>query len=124
MTDGCGSWPGRAGIVCGLGLWAVSVPVLALLMQANEAATQPGRLRGFGADGRSIAHLESIAVLSGLGFIALQIAAVLTLTFALRAAYRLRTAVCFTIGAGMPLLLDACGLFGLLLWLRLSLGAR
>ena len=96
---------GRAGIAVSLLLWVASVPVLGLAMRANGVAS------------------AGAAVVWGLLFVGLQLAGSLLLAFTLRAAYGLRAAVCFAIGAGCGMLLDAVGLFGLLVWLRFRLGA-
>ena len=123
MKDDRASWPGRVGVAAGLLAWGLSVPVLAAMMQANEEASHLERTHGFAGAARSITHLHATAVVETVVFIALQITSLLLLTFTLRAAYRLRTAVCFTVGAAVPMLLDGLGLFALLVWLRLSLGA-
>ncbi len=113
---------GWAGILASLFVWLLSVPVLGMAMRSNEAAfvvlarREPGRAHG------NIALLHASAVLWGLGFIGLQLLAPLLLAFTLRAAYRLRTAVCFTISAGCAMLLDGLGLLALLVWMGLTLG--
>ncbi len=114
---------GRAGIVVSLLVWSVSVPVLALAMRANEAAFVQLRWPSLGREQDSVRELHTHAVLWGLVFVALQLTAPLLLAFTLRAAYRLRSAVCFTLGAGAAMVLDALGLFGLLVWLGWTLGA-
>ena len=97
---------GRAGIVASLLLWIASVLVLGMLMRAIAEASS-----------------RVATVLWAVLFVALQLAGPLVLGFTLRAAYRWRAAVCFTFGAGCGMLLDAFGMFGMLLWLRFHLGA-
>ena len=115
---------GRAGLLVSLLVWSASVPALALAMQANETAfvllhqhnvslEQDGSVRGF----------HTHAVLWVLVFIALQLSAPLLLALTLRASYRLRTAVCFALSAGVAMMLDGLGLFGLLVWLWWTLGS-
>ena len=103
---------------------SASVPVLAFAMRANEAASLRFRRHGFGLEHESSADmLHTQALLWGVLFVALQLAAPLLLAFTLRAAYRLRSAVCFALGAGIAMTLDALGLFGLLVWLWWTLGS-
>ncbi len=97
---------GRVGIVVSLLLWLASVPVLGMAMREIGAAS------------------SRVAVAFWvLLFVGLQLAGPLLLAFTVRATYRWRAAVCFTFGAGCGMLLDAVGMFGLLLWLRFRLGA-
>ena len=96
----------RIGIVSSLLLWAGSLAALGMLMGATGAAS------------------SRVAVTFwALLFVGLQLLGPLLLGFTLRAAYRWRAAVCFTFGAGCGMLLDALGMFGLLVWLRFRLGA-
>ena len=97
---------GRVGIVASLLLWMASVAVLGMVMRTIAEASS---------------HVAVVfwAVL----FVALQLMGPLVLGFTLRAAYRWRAAVCFTFGAGCGMLLDAFGMFGMLVWLRFRLGA-
>ncbi len=90
-------------------------------MRAAQAASFAGfyQVRS-AADSR---HLHLIAVIWTLLFVVLQLVAPLLLAFTLRASYKWRSAVCFTIGVGCFLLLDAAGLFGVLVWLRFRLGS-
>ena len=112
---------GQLGIAASLLVWAVSLPVLALVMQANQAAWRDGAFRGAELH-EKLMWLHAAAVFWSLVFVLLQLVAPLLLAFTLRATYRLRSAVCFSIGAGCAFLLDVVGLFAMLIWLRFRLG--
>ncbi len=93
-------------------------------MRANLAASELGRVHDFGGVGVVIRHLHGAAVLWSVGFAALQLISFLISTFVLRACYGVRSAVCFSMGAGSVMLADGAGLFGLLVWLGMTLGER
>ena len=112
---------GQIGIVASLFLWLVSLPVLGLAMQANQAAWRGNAYRVVGVN--EIRWLHGIAVIWSLVFVLLQLMAPLLLAFTMRAFYRFRSAVCFSISAGCAFMLDALGLLALLVWLRFRLGA-
>lgn len=101
-----GRWLERGGVLASLALWGLSLPVLALLLRSIDVAPS-----------------QAGVVLWGLLFVGLQLAGPLLLAFTLRAARRWRTAVCFTCGAACGMLLDAAAMAGLLLWLRVRVGA-
>ncbi len=115
---------GIAGLLFGVALWVFSAVALALAMQANLRASGLVRTCGAGGAELLIRHLHVTATVWGIGFTALQLASLLALTFVLRSCYRLRTAICFVMGAGAVMLGDVLGLFTLLLWLGVTLGAR
>ena len=107
--------------VASLGVWMLSVPALGFAMRATQAGSYAGLYHA----ARSRADLRTfhvLAVVWGTVFVVLQLAAPLLLAFTLRAFYRLRSAVCFTIGVGCSLLLDALAIFGLLVWMRWRIG--
>ena len=56
-------------------------------------------------------------------FTLLQLASFLLFTFVLRASWRLRSAVCFALAAGLVITGDVAGLLALLVWLGFTLGA-
>ena len=115
---------GRLGLAISLLVWGASVPALAFSMQANEAAFLVLRQRSSSLKYESRAgELHGHALLWGMAFVALQLSAPLLLAFTLRAEYRLRSAVCFALSAGIAMALDGLGLLGLLAWLRWTLGA-
>ncbi len=103
-------------------IWLLSIASLGLAMEANQTADLQARWDGLHQRVTSIEHLHGVAVLWVLLFVVLQLSSPLLMAFTLRAVYRLRTAVCFTVAAGGAMVLDALGLFGMLMWLRFSLG--
>ncbi len=115
---------GVAGMAGGGMVWALSVVALSFAMRANLAADEQGRVHDFGGAGLLIRHLHGSAVLWGLGFAALQLLSFFTFAFVLRACYRLRSAVCFTVGAGFVMLGDALGLAALLVWVGMTAEVR
>ncbi len=56
-------------------------------------------------------------------FTLLQLASFLLFAFVLRACWRLRSAVCFALAAGLVIAGDLAGLLALLVWLGVTLGA-
>ena len=113
---------GPFGMIASVGIWMTSVPVLGFVMQANQAAWRGDPYRVAQSSG-NLRLFHATAVLWGLVFVLQQLAAPLLLSFTLRALYRWRSAVCFTIGWGWFILLDGLGLLGMLVWLRFRLGA-
>ena len=116
-----GSRAGQLGVTASLLLWAASAWVLVFAMQANEVAWKQG-LYGRAAGGGEIRSLHVRAVIWSLLFVLLQLVAPLLLAFTLRSFYRLRSAVCFSIGVGCGFFLDAFGLLSMLIWLRFRVG--
>ena len=112
---------GRLGVVASLGIWLLSLPVLWQSLAANQAAVG----RGLYHVGRGSAGPDSLhgrAVLWGGLFVLLQLLAPLLLSFTLRACYEWRTAVCVSISTACSMLLDAVGIFSMLVWLRIRVG--
>lgn len=71
----------------------------------------------------AVKNLHRVAMGWGLGFTVLQLGSFLAFAFVLRSCYRLRSAVCFVLGAGAVMAGDALELLGVLIWLRVTLGA-
>jgi hypothetical protein len=113
---------GITGLACGAGLWALSAAALAFAMRQNLDVSQLTPLHS--AAGRTAAaHLHGAAVAWALGFTLLQLASFLVCAMVFRAAWRLRTALCYTLSGFLLMAGDCFGLFCLLVWLRLSLGS-
>lgn len=115
---------GVAGLAGGGLVWVLSAVALGFAMRANLAADGQGRVHDFGGAGLLIRHLHGSAVLWGLGFAALQLLSFFMFAFVLRACFRLRTAVCFSVGAGFVMLGDALGLAALLVWVGMTVEVR
>ncbi len=113
---------GVAGLAGGAAVWGLSAFALSLSMRANLAADDQGRLQQFAGTDVVIRHLHGTAVLWGAGFTALQLLSFLMFAFVLRACYRLRSAVCFSAGAGLVMAGDVLGLFVLMCWVGLTMG--
>lgn len=113
---------GVAGLAGGGVVWVLSAAALGLAMRANLAADEQALLHDFGGAGVVIRHLHGSAVLWGLGFTMLQLLSFLLFAFVLRACYRLRSAVCFSVGAGLVMVGDLLGLLGLLVWVGVTVG--
>ncbi len=115
---------GVAGLAGAGAIWALSATALGFAMRANLAAEERARLHSFGGAGLAIRHLHGAAVLWTLGFTVLQLLSFLTFAFVLRACFRLRTAICFSVGAGLVMVGDVLGLLGVLVWVGTTLGAE
>ena len=113
---------GVAGLMGGAVLWVLSAVALGWAMRANLAADEQALLHDFGGAGVLIRHLHGSALIWGLGFTALQLLSFLLFAFVLRACYRLRSAVCFSVGAGLVMAGDVLGLLGLLVWIGVTTG--
>ncbi len=112
---------GVSGLLAGGLLWLLSAGSLALAMRANLAASARQHELAFSGTEVLIRHLHGAAVFWTLGFTTLQILSFLLFAFVLRGGYRLRSAVCFAIGAGFVIFGDVLGLFGLLVWVGMTL---
>lgn len=110
-----------AGLVGGGVVWLLSLGALVFGMRANVAADHVF-LHGIE---RTVAvrNLHRAAIGWGLGFSVLQLGSFLAFAFVLRSCYRLRSAVCFALGAGAVMAGDALELVGVLIWLRATVGA-
>ena len=115
---------GVAGLLAGLLLWLLSAGALALSMHANLDASFLQHTHPFGRAAPLIRHLHTIAVAWSIAFTTLQLLSLLVTTFVVRACYRLRAAICFTLGAGSVMLADLLGLLGLLIWVGTTLETR
>jgi hypothetical protein len=113
---------GLAGLAFGAGLWALSAASLAVAMRQNLDASQLGSVHSL-AGKAAMTHLHQAALAWAFGFTLLQLASFLVCAFVFRAAWRLRTALCYTLSGFLLMAGDCFGLFCLLVWLRLSLGA-
>lgn len=113
--------PGVSGLLGGGVVWALSLVALGMGMRANLAADGQRHLRSFAGTELLIQHLHGAAVLWTLCFTALQLGSFLTFALVLRASFRLRTAVCFSAGAGIVMAGDVLGLLGLLVWVGSTL---
>ncbi len=113
---------GVAGLAGGCLVWVLSAMALGFAMRANLAADEQGRVPDLGSAGVLVRHLHGSAMLWGLGFTVLQLVSFLTFAFVLRACYRLRSAMCFSAGAGFVMVGDVLGLFGLLVWVGMTTG--
>ena len=114
---------GVAGLAFGGGLWALSAAALAVAMRRNLDASRLFALHS-DAGRAAVSHLHGSAVAWAVAFTLLQLGSFLVWAFVLRATWQLRTAVCYTLGAFLLMAGDCFGLFCLLVWLRLSLGAQ
>jgi hypothetical protein len=95
---------------------------LAVAMHYNLDASDLSRGHGL-LERTAVARLHGVAVGWAGAFTFFQLAGFLVFTFVFRAAWRLRAAVCFTLGAGLVMVGDCVGLVCLLVWLRLTLGS-
>ena len=112
---------GVAGLAVGGVVWVLSLWALFFAMRANLAADHVfahGVVRAV-----AVRNLHWAAVAWGLGFTVLQLGSFLVFAFVLRSCYRLRSAVCFVLGAGAVMAGDALELLGVLIWLRVTVGA-
>ena len=109
---------GVAGLLGGAAVWMLSEGLLTLAMRANWAAAEQMQVIERMRVERMVLHLNGSAVGWSLGFIALQLISFVIYAFVLRSCYRLRTAVCYALGAGLVMAADATALFGLLVWMR------
>jgi hypothetical protein len=98
------------------------VAALAFAMRQNLEASSLAQLHGTRVR-PAIEQMHGAAVGWSLGFTALQIASFLVVAFVLRTAWAWRSAVCYTVAAMLLILADSFGLFCLLVWLRITLGA-
>ena len=114
---------GWSGILVSCAAWIASATALAVAMRHLEHTSS--LLRTYPA--HSIPARETTsdlpAVLWCLAFTFLQLASFLLFAFVFRASWRMRSAVCFSLAAGLVLAGDAAGLLALLVWLGLTLGA-
>ena len=115
---------GVSGLLAGLLLWALSAGALTLSMQANLEASFLPRTQVFGGATLLMSHLHTLAVAWSVAFTTLQLLSILVTTFVIRASYRLRAAICFTLGAGSIMVADLLGLLGLLIWVGTTLETR
>jgi hypothetical protein len=114
---------GLAGLGFSGGLWMLSGAALAVAMRHNVDASALGAAHTLRAKGL-LAGEHGAALAWSAGFTALQLAAFLAGAFVLRVAWHLRTAVCYTLSGCALIVADAFGLFCLLVWLRVTLGAQ
>jgi hypothetical protein len=114
---------GVAGLGFGGGLWALSAASLAFAMRQNALASGLSSLHSLAATA-AITRLHATAVAWAVGFTLLQLASFFVWTFVFRAAWRLRAALCYTLGAVLLMVGDCFGLFCLLVWLRITIGAE
>ncbi len=113
---------GWTGVLLACILWVASVLALAHAMNHLERASSLLRTYpGCGAPARDSSDLPAVLWCSAFSF--LQLASFLLFTFVFRAFWRMRSAVCFSLAAGLVIVGDAAGLFALLVWLGLTLGA-
>jgi hypothetical protein len=114
---------GVAGLAFGGGLWMLSAATLAVALRQNALASEVQSLHRLAA-APAITRLHGAAVAWAVAFAALQVASFLVWAAILRTVWLLRAAVCYTLGAVMVMAGDCFGLFCLLVWLRISLGAN
>jgi hypothetical protein len=115
---------GVAGLLAGLLLWVLSAGALALSMHSNLAASLQQRTHPPGGAALVVRHLHSIAVGWSIAFSTLQLLSMLVTTLVIRACYRLRAAICFSLGAGSVMVSDLFGLLCLLIWVGTTLEVR
>ena len=107
---------GWIGVLGACAVWIASGFALAIAMhQISHASNPPARTR---ASSSELAMMFWCAA-----FTLLQLTSFLLFAFVLRASWRLRSAVCFTLAAGLVMVGDAAGLLALLVWLGVTLGA-
>ncbi len=111
---------GWIGVLLACSLWVASAGALAHAMAHN--AQTSFLLRA--SPSRAMASSADLPMALGCAaFTLLQLASFLLFAFVLRAAWRLRTAMCFLLAAGLVMAGDTAGLLALLVWLGLTLGA-
>ena len=100
-------------------MWLASGFALALAMRHGIQSAHAA-----GAQHAKPGSAISFMAAGCLVFTLLQLASLFLFAFVFRAAWRLRSAVCFSLAAGLVILGDAAGLLALLVWLGITLGAR
>ena len=114
---------GWIGILLACMIWVASVLALAYAMDHLERAssllhTHP--VRGIPVKESSS---DLLALLWSFVFTLLQLASFLLSAFVFRAFWRMRSAVCFSLAAGLVIAGHAAALLALLIWLGLTPGA-
>ena len=108
---------GWVGILVSCAIWIASVLALAFVMHhLSSTSTHPVRTNPGSSD--------LAMVLCCAAFTLLQLTSFLLFAFTFRASWRLRSAVCFALAAGLVIAGDGAGLLALLVWLGVTLGAR
>ena len=115
--------PGWIGLLVASAVWIASAGALAHgLGPGLHTSSMPGPYPPHSAHATASSS-DLPMVLWCTAFTFLQLTSFLLFAFVFRAAWRLRTAVCFTLAAGLIMVADAAGLLALLVWLGLTLGA-
>ena len=112
---------GWIGILVSCALWIASVLALAFVMHhLSSTSTHPVHTR---PSSSSSGSSDLALVLCCAAFTLLQLTSFLLFAFVFRASWRLRSAVCFALAAGLVIAGDGAGLLALLVWLGVTLGA-
>lgn len=117
------AFSGWIALLAASSVWITSVLALAFAMgQGIETSplqrTYPLRISHVSANTSDLP-----VALGCIAFTLLQLASFLLFAFIFRACCRLRSAVCFSLAAGLVIAGDAAGLIALLVWLGVTLGA-
>ena len=114
----------RLAPVLAAAIWVGSVGALWLAMWAWMGADRLARWHGMGRTGAQARHLEAIGLVAVLVFAGLQVVGLLVTAWALRTALRVQVSASFAGSGALMMVLDAAGLVGLLVWLRVSAGVN
>ena len=111
---------GWIGVLFACAVWIASVLALALAMHHISHAPAPPRTHPARTGARSS---ELAIALWCAPFTYQPLTSFLLFAFVFRASWRLRSAVCFALAAGLVMVGDGAGLLALLVWLGITLGA-
>lgn len=117
------SWIGVFGACA---VWLVSALALVFAMGHGtwNSPFQPAQsAHATGSRHAQAGSADLLMAVGCMGFTLLQLASFLLFAFVFRAAWRLRSAVCFSLAAGLVVAGDVAGLVALLVWLGITLGA-
>ena len=111
---------GWIGVLLACSLWIASAGALARAMARNAQTSSLLRAYPSRAEASSA---DLSMVLWCIAFTLLQLTSFLLFAFVFRASWQLRSALCFLLAAGLVMVGDTAGLFALLVWLGVTLGA-
>jgi hypothetical protein len=124
MFDRRPVWLGRLGVTSSLLGYLISFVVLDLAMYSNGVNGSAVGVRGGMAASRGTTQMHAQTVAWCFLFGVLQIVSPLLFAITLRARYGFRTAVCCCCSVSLSLLLNSVAMAGMLVWLRVTMGAR
>ena len=114
---------GWIGILSASAVWIASVLALAYGMDHSAQVSLLQTVHPTTSPHARASNFDLPMVLGCAAFTLLQLVSFLLFAFVLRAFWRLRSAMCFTLAAGLVIAGNAAGLLALLVWLGITLGA-